>query len=136
MIENQLHGLIIPSQEAGFNKALWIGLALLCCLLALAIYRWQKARKMPLNIAKRKLNDLMQSLPQSPEKAQTTALALTAILCEGFSVKRLDQIHPSNKKDWELFQKDLNTACYAKNSQSDINIPSLFSKAQQWLATQ
>lgn len=140
MIEDQLHGLIIPNKETAINSELWIGIALLACLLScllgLAFYRWLKLRNSPLNIAKRKLQDLTFSHNNPSEETQTTALALVNILCEGHNVKRLDQIqhsHTADTKGWDDFQDALNTACYAKDSNADIT--SLLTQAKHWLST-
>lgn len=139
MIDDQLHGLITPNREAGFNSELWLGLALFACLLALAIYRWLKMRNAPMSMAKRKLQHLIQSQTEPTKNTQSTALTLVTILCDAYGAKRLDQIQQNNfnnrnrSKDWADFQNQLNTACYAKNSSQEIT--SLLTKAQQWLET-
>lgn len=134
MMEDQLQGLIIPAEDAGFNGDLWLGGALLLCLLILAVWRWHKVRHSSLVIAQNKLQKLIKNYSQDTDKSnssQQTALDLVSILCQGFTVKRLDQVQTNDNKKWQSFHKQLNSACYSVNSDSEIT--NLLNEAKVWL---
>lgn len=140
MIEDQLQGLILPSQENGFNAVLWLGLLLLATLLGLALWRWWKSQNTPLSKARKALESLIKRSSENTSTAthnssannkQVVALQCSQILCAGFAVKHLDQYQATNADQWQLFYKKLNSLCYS--NESNIELDPLLQQAKSFL---
>ena len=140
MIEDQLQGLILPSQENGFNAVLWLGLFLVATLLGLALWRWWASQNTPLSKSRKALESLIKHSSANTSTAtrnsssnnnQAAALQCSQILCAGFAVKHLDQYQASNAEQWQLFYKKLNSLCYS--NESNIELDPLLQEANSFL---
>ena len=140
MIEDQLQGLILPSQQNAFNAVLWLGLFLVVMLLGLALWRWWASQNTPLSKARKALESLIKYSSENTSTAthnnlsnnkQAVALQCSQILCAGFAVKHLDQYQASNAEQWQLFYKKLNSLCYS--NESNIELDPLLQEANSFL---
>ena len=135
-MNDQLQGLLIPSQEAGYNTMLWLGLVLLFSIFGGVLWRWNIYRKNPSVIAQKELRNLMNLPCKTGADSQVIAIKIASVLCRGLGVTRLDQFQTEKINQWEEFLSKLNTACYSSvgdTEEESVNIKSLLNDAKEWL---
>lgn len=130
-MDNQLQGLLIPPKTVEFGLFFYLSLILLCIILVLLLWRWNKYRKQPSILALKKLEKLKELPCRTAGESQAAALELAVLLCQGLEVNRLDQFQPIDKQNWLTFHNKLNTACYS--SVEKFEIRSLLKEAKKWL---
>jgi hypothetical protein len=130
LLEQHLQDLILPADKFVIDPLLLIGgAAILLLIFAGLIWRWNKHIKTPKQKAKRKLKKLQENPNDS---SQATALQLSKILRDGLETPRLELFQPQDNKNWASFIKNIETACYSKET-ANIDLGSLFTQANYWL---
>lgn len=133
MSEDNLQGLLLPPEAAGFNALLWLSVLVGVCLVAILLWYWKIHKNKPSTIAIKQLDMLIQG--RSSEQ-QANFVQLVSILCQGLNIKRLDQHKPTNNEAWRAFQLKLDTACYSIDSKTSSDsqlFDTLLTEAKLWL---
>lgn len=126
LLDDHLQGLILPAESSDMNDISFWMIGLLLLTVIFFVWKLNKHRKKPRQIALRKLKDLSS-------QQDDFAMQLTSILQQGLEIPRLEKYKPSNKKQWSAFILELEAACYSSNKPSRSDLENLLEQSDFWL---
>lgn len=134
VMDGHLKGLILPQEQTAKEPNQWlIVLAILLILLLLvALWRWNKYRNSPKQIARRKIAQLRGFIAKSQQR-QDIAIQLSSTLRKGLQVTRLELYQPSEKQKWQYFLSSLENASYSQTPPTVKDMEMLFTQSDNWL---
>ncbi len=133
-MDGHLKGLILPQEQTVKEPNQWlIVLAILLILLLLvALWRWNKYRNSPKQIARRKIAQLRGFIAKSQQR-QDIAIQLSSTLRKGLQVTRLELYQPTEKQKWQYFLSSLENASYSQTPPTVKDMEMLFTQSDNWL---